>query len=211
MSLNSNALTTLANFRVYQGSSQPIKNITANHSGSWISAINASSQEIIDYLGYSPLSGSLGTDIFSGRGILDEGLQHYEHQIPYRPIVSTRAPKLYIRSNTAWTAETGDYTFDSTRHTIYYTDGSYFTAGHRNYKVELEYGYDGVASLPSSLQRACHLLTDHIIKKGERYGMASSTTTGVTTSYNLEEDIPGEVKRILERFRRGVNDGTISR
>jgi len=199
MSVATTSLITVDEYLIFLGEGH---NVKAERRAQAEQGINWASIQVEDYLGRTLISGSSATEIFDGFATPHPDLVHFEYVTQQAPIIASPTPKLSVRSSSTWSDVTATtYTWDATDGVIYFTDGNFFAAGRRNYRIVYDYGYADTASVPNSIKQATCLLTKFGEVQAGSVGIASAATgDGKNKSYT--DGFPPMVKFMLNPYIR---------
>ena len=199
MSLNNAALITVDEYLIYVAEDT---DVSEQRRARVEQLINWASQEVETYLDRTMFSGSSASEVFDGYGLPHVNLQHDRYITNEAPIITDPTPKLLVRSSsTEWEYISNEsYSYDTSLGIVYFTNGSYFTKGEKNYKVVYDYGYANEAALPDDLKAATSMITRHYETMSDRQGKSSETIG--TQTYSYQNDIPRAATNILNRHKR---------
>jgi len=192
--LNSNALITVDTYATAARVDVPISGSLAQVEFD----INAASTYVETYCNRTFLSGSLGTDEFTGQGYNDR----YEHghntyNTVNLPIQGT--PSLKYWDGDSWEDVDNTYDVDPTSEFIYLTDGLYFVED-RMYRTQYEYGYNGIANIPADLQRAVAYIAYMMNRQITYAGLAVETSEQVSRTFSFK--LPAMIEQTLNKYKR---------
>lgn len=192
-----NALLTVEEFSIYTGDADqdtlPDKDQTQL-------LINLVSDILEDHLDRKLITPAANVDeIFDGTG----SDRYYVRQ---GRILASPTPELFwLQADGTW----GDalvspsylWTFDVESGRIYFTDGNKFSRGTGNWKISYSYGWTQ-ATVPSVIKlavfRSVHRLSQ---LAGGREGLRSESLGAAgSTTYSLDELIPADLMKRLERY-----------
>lgn len=194
ISLSGNALIDLNEFKEFAGIELDNPKLTANRLHLWI---NSASQLIESWCGRKFITPSSDEqEIFDGHGENDYYVKH-------RRITST-APVLYLWDGTTYVAlSTTTYPIDHKTDTgrVWFTQGSAFSFGSNNYRVDYKYGWT-LANIPFDLKMACAQIAFRIMKRltEGKEGIQSEGFGDSTTTYDYSY-LNSEIKMLLAQYR----------
>lgn len=197
MALNANVLVSLAEFKIWLGIGSSDTGTDSRNEA----AINAASQDIESECRRKFITPSADlTEIFAGDGTR-------EMYSINRPITTVTSIKYRDGvTGSTWTSVTGNwiYTIDTDAGRIYFTDGNIFSSGWDNWQINYKYGY-AIANVPTDLKMACLILAAMAKKRfeNELFGINSKSFGETSITYSIDQ-MPDDVKRILNRYKRVV-------
>ncbi len=208
MALNSNALVTLNELGNFIGHTE-----VAKLSGSYEAYINSASEYIETEANQSFFSGSVETEIFSGKGYAPNiPAFHSLHPLNHAPVSITPVLRLYNWDGSSWNEVNAiTYAVDTVAGTVYFPGistayntqlgyvgefGNYFIKGESNYKAEYYFGYDGVTNIPFDLKQACAMIVAFFKHRGKHMGMSSQDDK------TYDNDVPATATTIINKYTR---------
>ncbi len=156
--------------------------------------INQASYIIKDEAKRDIISGST-TEIFNGTGLVSYIVKNMR---------VTAAPLLYLWDGATWTAYlTATYPFNYVENSgeVYFTGGSAFTKGFKNWKIDYVHGW-ARSDMPENLRSCCCLIIKWLYGQSVKMGVSSETFGGNSTSYTKEfSTLPEEAASIINKYK----------
>lgn len=214
MALSDSALITVATYVTIGRLDTP--DATETTQIEW--AIEAASDYIETACNRTFLSGSLASEVFDGKGYASNiPSAHTLYVTEQAPITSS--PVLYTWDGDSWEPVTvSTYSYRATDGEVYFPGSAggnyytpegysagvgnyYFIAGVRNYKVEYEYGYNGVDNIPYDIQGAVAAIAKGFNMSYDHIGVESSNMSDRSHTFSLDE-LPLIVQQTVNKYIR---------
>lgn len=194
MGLDSSAIINYSYYVTHMGLNESDAELTEERFDQFA---NAASDFVLNYTGMKYITAT-AYEIFDGDGTKD-------YFTKYVPINSS--PTIEYWDGTTWQTESNsDWTYDSARGRVWYTDGNVFTKGRDNWRLTYNYGYS-IANVPDSVKYATAILVQRMLSKANgKEGVANETFSDIQVAYNFSQ-LPQDVKMLLESNRRKARIG----